>query len=233
MARISSLVLVISLLVALPWRWAAGQDDPWKSLADQAASQGISQQSIDDAQAALRGGADDSESSVWADWIKGNANNMGYTDENAPTGSADGSPSDEPEAADFADIGVDESSPADAESPAEASPTYSPTYAPQPQAPALAAATPQAQAPEADAPEAYVPEAPTPEAYAPGAATPEAYAPGATTPEAQSTEATAPKLEAEAPGAVTSTVEAPVEAAAPGTTTSSAQAPGASSPGAA
>ncbi|KAK4276573.1 hypothetical protein QN277_014705 [Acacia crassicarpa] len=221
MAKISSLVLVISLIVvALPWPWAAGQEDPWKGLADQAASQGISQQSIDDAQAALHGAGAGSDSSVWTDWIKGNADNMGYTDEKAPTASEDGgSASDEPETEDFADIGVDASSTADAESPAGESPSYSPSYAP-------AAETPEAYAPAADAPEAQAPDADTPEAYSPGAPAyaPEAQTPSATTPEAYAPGATAPMMEAEAPEAVTPTAEAP------DADTSPAEAPGALSP---
>lgn len=65
-------VLVFSLVVVLPFPSVLGDDDPWQSLADQAATQGISQQSIDDAQAALH---DDSSSdpSVWSSWIKGKA----------------------------------------------------------------------------------------------------------------------------------------------------------------
>lgn len=59
-------------LVVVPL--VSGSDDPWQSLAEQAATQGISQDSIDSAQAAIRDDSSSSaDASVWGSWIQGKA----------------------------------------------------------------------------------------------------------------------------------------------------------------
>ncbi|KAF7829662.1 LysM peptidoglycan-binding domain-containing protein [Senna tora] len=225
-------------------------DDPWKTLADQAASQGISQQSIDEAQAALHSKDSSSDKTVWGSWIKGKTNEMGYTFENAPSESEEAA---DMELEGYSDIGVADVSPAQppqADSPA---PTNSPAHSPAPLSQAPGPSTPEPQpspaptplpqsspaptpTPEPQSPAAPTPEVqpPTPQAQSPGAPapTPLAQSPGAPTPEVQPPGAPTPV--AQPPGAATPVAQPPRAASpvaqTPGAATPVAQAPGAATP---